>query len=181
MAYTLNTLGESGHILVDPDGDTLCACGGRGCLEAVAASPAIRQGGLDAARCGGSEPLRQVLESTQDLTARDVAAAAAKGDPAAQAILDRAGRFIGIALTSYLHLFAPSIIVLGGGVSLAGDLILGSGTADASHRWPEPITWSASRALSPRNMAWMLARLAAPAWCITRSWLAPTHRQPQSR
>jgi glucokinase len=124
IAYTQNTLGESGHIIVDPEGDTLCACGGTGCLEAVAASPAICRRAEEAARCGASAYLKNLLDSRGHITSWDVTAAAETGDTAARAILEQTGRYIGIALTTYLHLFAPSRVILGGGVSLAGELLL---------------------------------------------------------
>jgi glucokinase len=52
-----------------------------------------------------------------------VAEAAAAGDEISCGILDRAGYFIGVALSSYLHIFRPDLIVLAGGVSKAGDLL----------------------------------------------------------
>ncbi|HEX9012094.1 MAG TPA: ROK family protein, partial [Anaerolineaceae bacterium] len=74
---------------------------------------------------GSSARLREVYERAGDLTARDAAEAAAAGDEAAGAIFAQTGRFIGIALASYLHIFMPDRIVLGGGLSLAGEVLLG--------------------------------------------------------
>jgi glucokinase len=124
VSYTYDTLGDTGHLIVAPESGVLCPCGGHGCLEAVASAPAIRKLALEAARTGRSAHLAEALAAAGDLSARDAAAAARAGDPAARAIFEQIGRYLGIALASYLHIFAPRRIVLGGGVALAGDTLL---------------------------------------------------------
>ena len=124
VSFTFNTLGDTGHIIVDPGSNLECACGGHGCLEAVAAAPAIRRRAMEAVNNDSSTYLRDIIERNGDISARDVSEAARSGDQAAIAILKQTGRYLGIALTSYLHIFLPNLIVLGGGVSQAGDLLL---------------------------------------------------------
>lgn len=124
VSFTFNTIGDTGHIIVDPGSNLECACGGHGCLEAVAAAPAIRRRALEAINNDSSTYLRDIIERNGDISARDVSEAARSGDQAAIAILKQTGRYLGIALTSYLHIFLPNLIVLGGGVSQAGDLLL---------------------------------------------------------
>lgn len=109
---------EIGHIIIDPNGP-VCGCGGYGHLEAMAAGPAI-------ARWVEQELEKGALSSLskkQIVTARDIAKAAAQGDDLALAALNRAGTLIGIAIVNFLHIFNPSMIILGGGVSQSGDLL----------------------------------------------------------
>lgn len=98
------TAGEIGHQTIDPDGP-ICACGNRGCVEAVAAGPAI-------ARAGGRE--------TPEL----VAEAAREGDERARDALRRAGASIGIAVSNAIVMLAPERVVIGGGVAAAGEPLL---------------------------------------------------------
>lgn len=110
--------GELGHVTVMSDGP-LCACGQRGHLEAVAAGPAIARWVQEQVQQGAATS----VAAEDHLTARHIAAAALQGDPLCLAALERAGRFIGQALADYTHIFNPSVIVIGGGVSQAGDLL----------------------------------------------------------
>jgi len=141
--FSWDTCGDTGQIIVDPFGQAECTCGGRGCLEAVASGPALRRRALAEISRGRETLLAKTRETRGDLEARDVAEAAAAGDAAAKDILDQAGFFLGVALTSYLHIFRPTLIVLGGGVAQAGDLLI------------EPIRRTMSRLGSP----WYLRRL----------------------
>ncbi len=110
---------EVGHITVWPDGP-LCNCGQRGHLEAIAAGPAIAHY-VEEQLAGGA---LSSLQGKSPLSARDVSAAAAQGDALAIQALARAGFFIGRALADWLHLFNPSIVIFGGGVSFSGALLL---------------------------------------------------------
>lgn len=110
---------ELGHVTVQPDGP-LCGCGQRGHLEALAAGPAI-------ARWVEAEIKKGVpssLGTLERITTKQVAEAANLGDDLSTRALDRAGTYIGRALADILHIFNPSIIVLGGGVSRSGDLLM---------------------------------------------------------
>jgi glucokinase len=97
--------GEIGHTTVEPDGD-VCGCGNRGCVEAIAGSRAI-------ARAAGKDSFSDVLR------------AARTGEPASVAALERAGRALGIAVANVAVLLTPERVVVGGGVSEAGELLLG--------------------------------------------------------
>lgn len=110
---------ELGHITVDTDGP-MCGCGQRGHLEAVAAGPAISAWVQSQIEQGA----QSVLTGRAPLTAEQVAAAAREGDSLSQAAFRRAGNFIGHAVADYLHIFNPSIVIFGGGVSQSGDLLL---------------------------------------------------------
>jgi len=99
---------EAGHIVVEEDGP-LCGCGNRGCLETVASGRAITREGREAAR--KHPPL----------------AARAGGDPGAVTgqIVVEAGRRLGVGIAGLVNVLDPALVVVGGGVGGAGDLLLG--------------------------------------------------------
>jgi glucokinase len=109
---------ELGHITVWPDGP-VCSCGVRGHLEAVASGTAIANYACQQITAGRKSSLGSGV-----LTARQISDAARKGDELAKEAFINAGEFIGQATADYLHMFNPSIVIFGGGVSLSGDLLL---------------------------------------------------------
>lgn len=114
---------ELGHTCVAVDGPR-CTCGSLGCLEAFASGWAIaRDASLVAATADGAALTRAA--DGRPFTASIVAEAANDGDPAARAILARAGRALGAALGSFINTFNPELVVFGGGVATLGDLLLG--------------------------------------------------------
>ncbi len=98
------TAGEIGHQTIDPDGPT-CGCGNRGCVEAFARADRIAEA------CG-----------TDDVEA--AVAAARAGDEGALAGLRRVGTALGIGIANVIVVIAPDLVVIGGGVAAAGDLLL---------------------------------------------------------
>jgi glucokinase len=110
---------ELGHVTVQPDGP-LCSCGKRGHLEALASGTAIAQWVEQEL----SEGAVSTLPYDQPITTKLVAQAAKQGDELAKAALARSGTYIGQALANYLHIFNPSIVIIGGGVSQSGPLLL---------------------------------------------------------
>ncbi|MEX2236306.1 MAG: ROK family protein [Dehalococcoidia bacterium] len=125
--------GEIGHITVEPDGIP-CFCAGRGCLEIMASGTAIARDATTAAKEGRSPALAKVIQEKGSASAGDVAAAALAGDPAANEILGRAARYIGIGLGSLINLINPEAIVIGGGVSQIGERLLGPAKEEARRR-----------------------------------------------
>jgi glucokinase len=112
--------GEVGHITVLPDGP-ICGCGQRGHLESVSSGTGIAN--------YFERRLLEGAESVLSLTphkpnSRMIAEAAANGDKLAIEAFEYAGYFLGLGITNLLHLFNPTVIVLGGGVSNSRDLIL---------------------------------------------------------
>ncbi len=108
--------GELGHITVVPDGP-LCGCGKRGHLEAVSSGPAIA--------CWVKQEISQGIPSSvpvsKPITAEVVSLAASHGDQLARAALTRSGTYLGIAVAGYLHIFNPSVVIIGGGVAKSGE------------------------------------------------------------
>jgi glucokinase len=131
-------------IIVDPHGNAECSCGGRGCLEPFVSGPGIRRRALLEVERGRPTLLSKVKTEKGDLEARDVSEAASAGDSVAKDIMDQAGFYLGVALTSYLHIFRPDVIVLAGGVAQAGSLLI------------EPARTTMDRLASP----WYLERFA---------------------
>jgi glucokinase len=118
--------GHVGHIVVEPNGPP-CACGGRGCLEAIASGPsAVRRALID----GWSPP------PGSETDGRALAQSAADGNRIAIRCLERAGSAIGVALASCANLLDLDAAILAGGFSLAGPLFweaLNAGFAAHSH------------------------------------------------
>ena len=116
--------GDIGHICVDKEGP-LCACGNKGCLEAMAAGPAIASKAIQAARNGNSSTLRQIGESKGGvIRPEDVNAACREGDQAALDIIRDSGQMIGDVLASLVNFFNPSHIFIGGGIANFGNHLL---------------------------------------------------------
>ncbi len=134
--------GDVGHICVDPHGPR-CTCGNLGCVEAMAAGPAIAQQATEAARNGESPMLAAVLAERGVITPQDVAQASRAGDAASNAIIQRAGTLIGQMLASIVNFFNPSHVFIGGGVTRIGPLFLASLRQSVYHR---------SLALSTRHL-----------------------------
>ena len=109
--------GEVGHIVVDPVGRA-CPCGSSGCLETVAAGPAVARAARDAATSG--RPTRLTTNST----AEDVFEAAAAGDEVAQEICVKLGEHLARAVRGLVMTLGVQRVVIGGGVAGGGDAFL---------------------------------------------------------
>jgi len=110
---------EVGHITLFADGP-LCSCGQPGHLEAFSSGTAIEKYVRDkiSAGKGNTELLINELPSSAE-----IAEAAHAGNSLAKEAFDRAGYYLGIGVTNFLHIFNPSCIIFGGGVSQSGNLI----------------------------------------------------------
>lgn len=115
---------EVGHILIQPNGPR-CGCGQRGCLEALASGPAIARDAAE--RLSRGEGADSALRALSDgdfskLTTALIGHAAQQGDAFARSLFREAGEHLGYGLASLLHLYNPSIVIIGGGVSFVGEL-----------------------------------------------------------
>ena len=117
---------EIGHMRVVPDG-RLCGCGNRGCWEQYASGTALVRDTRDQAR-QGSLIARSLLDraggDVEGITGPLITEAARDGDPFAQEQLASLGRWVGEGIASLTAVLDPAVVVLGGGVSEAGDLLL---------------------------------------------------------
>lgn len=115
--------GEIGHMTVDPNGP-MCPCGNSGCLEVLAAGPAIAAAAIRAVSTGTATLIRELVGGRIEyITAEIVSSAAAQGDSLASRLIQEAGRFLGIGIANAINLISPEIVVVGGGVSRAGELL----------------------------------------------------------
>nr|WP_237418528.1 ROK family protein [Actinomadura rayongensis] len=118
--------GDIAHLCLDPASTRQCRCGKTGCLQTFASGSALGKAALDLAERGASPALARRLAEAGTVTAADVSASAAHGDPDCVDLMSTAGAQLGEALTSLVNIFNPALVVIGGGVSLAGDLLLPS-------------------------------------------------------
>jgi glucokinase len=114
--------GELGHTTIHATGPR-CACGNRGCLEALASGSAIaRRANEMAAERPDSKLAR--LATTRKVLGEDVTELAREGDEAALSVLEEAGTWLGVGVASFVNIFNPEVVAVGGGASEAGELIL---------------------------------------------------------
>ena len=111
--------GEIGHSVILADGPP-CACGNRGCLEAMISAKAIVARALEMLRSSGGRRPDWEGGCTVEMLSR----AAEAGDAVAVAAFAETGRYLGIGLVNVVHILAPEAIAIGGGVMGAGDFIL---------------------------------------------------------
>jgi glucokinase len=117
---------EYGHMSVVPDGRR-CACGNRGCWEMYASGRALARDARELAEVSpiGAERLMELAGGDlSQLTGQLVTQAAREGDPAAVEIYTAMGRWLGRGLADLAAVLDPTVFVIGGGVSEAGDLLL---------------------------------------------------------
>lgn len=117
--------GDVGHICVDYNGP-VCHCGNQGCLEIMAAGPAIGAEARARVEAGESRFLAERLAQNGTLSAVDIGEAAAAGDRAALAIIRRSGRMIGGVVATLVNFYNPQAVFIGGGVAGIGHSLLSS-------------------------------------------------------
>ena len=143
---------ELGHIVVDADGPPCQGnCPNHGCVEAVASGTALAREGRAAAEANPDSALGRVLASGADVDGRAVTEAALAGDAQAREVVAIVGRRLGVALSSIANVFEPDVIVIGGGVMAAGELLLGPARAELR-----------ARALPPMNATEVVAAELGP-------------------
>jgi len=154
--------GDVGHICVDTEGQR-CHCGNLGCVEVMAAGPAITRMATEAAAAGQSAVLAACLQTHGTITPEDVGQAGHNGDAAANGIIQRAGSLIGQMLASVVNFFNPSHVFIGGGITRIGPLFLASVRQSVYQR---------SLALSTRHLQIQVTPLAAQAGLVGAGVLA---------
>jgi glucokinase len=115
--------GELGHTVLFPDGLS-CRCGRKGCLEAYVSATGIVARTDSALREGRHSSLGDFRTSDNPLSSQTVYEHAEKGDRLARDIYEETGRYLGIALANVLNLLDLEMIIIGGRVARAGDLLL---------------------------------------------------------
>jgi glucokinase len=126
---------ELGHTVIDLDGPRCQGnCPNRGCVEALASGTALER---EALRIAGERPesgLARALEATRALTGPLVTELAHDGDEAAIDAVALIGSRLGVAIASFVNIFNPQVVVVGGGVIAAGELLLEPARAEVAAR-----------------------------------------------
>jgi len=116
--------GELGHMTIEAHGPQ-CKCGNFGCLEVLASGTAMAKEAAERLSQGEASSIIEFAEGRlENITAETVALAARQGDPLACDIVSRAASYLGIGLANLVNIFNPELIVIGGGVSKMGDMLL---------------------------------------------------------
>ncbi len=116
--------GDIGHVCIDPADETPCACGNKGCLEAVVSAPALIRGAEALAREGQSPVLAAMMREHSTLTLGLIGEAAQLDDPTTTAMLRSAGRHVGYVIAGLVSIVNPGAIFISTGIRGAEDLVL---------------------------------------------------------
>jgi glucokinase len=143
---------ELGHMVIEADGPRCQGnCPGHGCIEAVASGTALGREGRAAAEREPGSAIGQMLAAGQKVDGTAVTEAALSGDATSIAVFELIGSRLGVAFTSFANIFDPDVIVVGGGVMAAGDLLLEPARRELR-----------SRALPPMNKTPVVAAEMGP-------------------
>ena len=116
---------EAGHMIIKEDAPIQCGCGNRGCLESLISGPSLAVQAQTRILSGEYSSLPELCgDNLEMISAQLINEAAQRGDPLAIDIFHQAGIYLGIAIVNLLYLFNPDIIIIGGSVSKAGELLL---------------------------------------------------------
>jgi glucokinase-like ROK family protein len=116
--------GEFGHMTMDKDSEEKCECGNFGCLEALASGHAIAGRAISEIKAGSMSVLKDKVNGNLDsINTKMVAEAARHGDQLSQRIFNEAVDYLGTGIASMINLISPQIVLIGGGVAQAEDLI----------------------------------------------------------
>ena len=130
---------ELGHMVIDPHGPRCPGgCPSRGCLEAFVSGEALARDGTEAAIAQPDSGLGRALAAGRPVTGPLVTELAWDGDPAARAVVERCGEHLGAGIASLVNILNPSVVVVGGGVIAAGEMLLAPARAVVAQRalWP---------------------------------------------
>ncbi len=131
---------ELGHITIDLDGPPCQGnCPNNGCLETLASGTALAREGLRIAQERPDSALGRAHASGREVTGALVTELAHDGDEAALAAITLIGTNLGVGIAAYLNVFNPDVVVIGGGVLAAGELLLGPARAEAARRALPPM------------------------------------------
>lgn len=116
--------GELGHQTIVPDGPP-CGCGNRGCLETLVSGPAFIGEAIRLMKTGGAPRLHELVEGdVARVSPREMAQAAREGDQRLEEAIGQRGAWLGVGVANVVTTLHPELVVIGGGVSRMGDLLL---------------------------------------------------------
>lgn len=115
--------GELGHVIVKPSNGRMCGCGRTGCLEAYCSATGVARTAREFLETRTDKSLLRDIP-VEEITSKDVYDAAAKGDKLAKEIFEYTGKIMGEAFANFIAFSSPEAIVLFGGLSRAGDMLM---------------------------------------------------------
>jgi glucokinase len=120
----IGAAGEVGHMIVDDDGP-ICNCGNRGCWETLASGTALAREARHRIEEGVRTSILEYADGdVEKVTAQVIHSAARQGDSLAKELIGRTGYYVGVGLANLVNIFNPELIVIGGGLSNIGDMLL---------------------------------------------------------
>jgi glucokinase len=120
----IGAAGEVGHMTIDDNGP-ICNCGNRGCWETLASGTALAREAKRQIKEGVRTSILKYAEGDiEKVTAQVVHSAAKQGDSLAKELIARTSYYIGVGLVNLINIFNPELIVIGGGLSNIGDMLL---------------------------------------------------------
>jgi glucokinase len=119
--------GELGHMSIDANGPK-CGCGNLGCLEMMASGKAVTREAVRRIKNGEKSMMMDMVEGKVDgITVENIAIAANSGDSMALDVMNRAAYYLGIGIVNLVNIFNPDMIIIGGGMSELGEMLIGPG------------------------------------------------------
>ena len=120
----IGTAGEVGHMTIDDNGP-VCNCGNKGCWETLASGTALAREARHRIEKGARTSILDYAEGdVEKVTAQVIHSAAKQGDSLAKELIVQTGYYIGVGLANLINIFNPELIVIGGGLSSIGDMLL---------------------------------------------------------
>jgi glucokinase len=134
--YTGSTgmAGELGHMVIDDEGQQ-CKCGNRGCWETLASGTALAREAKNRVKAGAATSILEYADGDlEKVNAEAIHKAAQAGDNLATELIARNAYYLGVGLTNVINIFNPEAIVIGGGLSNIGDMLLEPAFEEAGRR-----------------------------------------------
>jgi glucokinase len=120
----IGAAGEVGHMTIDDNGP-ICNCGSRGCWETLASGTALAREAKHRIEQGAKTSILKHAEGdVEKVTAQVIHSAAEQGDSVAKELIARTGYYVGVGLANLINIFNPELIIIGGGLSNIGDMLL---------------------------------------------------------
>ena len=163
--------GEIGHMTIDSTGRR-CKCGNYGCLEAYASGPAIAARAVEGVEAGAETSLPEYVKGDlSKITAQVVYEAAHDGDEYAREVVHDTAKVLGAGVANIINIFNPQVVVICGGVTLAGDLLFVPLRSEVKRRAFKPAA-NACR-IVPGELTGTAGVYGAAAVFMRRTWKGP--------
>jgi len=131
---SIGTAGELGHMVVNDKGPQ-CNCGNKGCWETLASGTALAREARQSIREGAATSILEHADGNiEKISAESIHEAAQAGDKLANELIARTAYYLGVGLANLINIFNPEVIVIGGGLSNIGDMLLKPAFEEAKRR-----------------------------------------------